>query len=142
MDCNSEHNLVEMNLTDSPFLLNHSTVRLPSPPLGTRPVWNNSKLRWDQLFLMYPLPNWCKDHDGNLIPQGYCRTIAEQLLGEAKNSEVFKTLSDPSKRVTSLLAEGMENRVIAEFCMNKARKMHLNFTIKSNLQLPWGETST
>lgn len=136
MDCKSEYNLIEMHLTDSPILLKYSKKRLPSYPLRNIPTWNGKNLRFDQLFLIYPIPNLCRDHNGGPLHDEYCHAIAEQLLGKARNNRIIRVLQDPSKETTSLLVKGMRDRDIAQFFTEKARRTHLNYTIEANLPPP------
>lgn len=119
----------QFDVADSSLLLNYSKKRLPRLDAGPRPRWAGKYLRWDQLFLLYTLANWCKDDNGDVLSADYAYKVAEHGLFEGVKStnSIFMILKLPKRAVTSALAEAMGDEEIALFYMNKADAMHRKY---------------
>lgn len=137
-DCKSDHAHVKLNIAETPFLAAYSQVRVPTP------TYDQNKLLWDskailphQMYRLYALQKFCRDHEGNSLDPQWLRAIAaERIFGIKSISRIFQTLTNPDHPVTQKWDAIFQEKELVRHFGGKALEMHKAYTDAHGLPEP------
>ena len=135
--CKSRHDSANCYIAEFFFLLDHRLKRLPMR-FFVMPEWNQKRIRFEQLCILYPLYHFCRDDEDNHISEFVAIQVARIYVFkvEAGSIRVFELLATPEKDITKAVAGVMMDRAILLHFANKAHGMHVRYTQDKGFPLP------
>lgn len=136
-DCKSDHAHVKLNIAETPFLAAYSQIRVPNPTIDQL-LWDSKQIQFHQMYRLYALQKFCRNHEGNSLDPQLLRAIAaEQIFKVDKgSSRIFRSLANPDHFLTQKWDAIFQEKKLVRHFGGKALEMHKAYTDAHGLPEP------